>query len=537
MAIAVESGYSFMVNGKCDGNALGDAGTQMCLGILPASLHPDPKTCFVVGLGTGETAGWLGKIPSIQRVDAAEIEPALDEMARRCTPINGDVFHNPKVHVIYNDAREVLLTNPQTYDIIASEPSNPYRAGIANLFTREFYHAAKGRLNDGGLFIQWLQAYETDQTTVFTVFATLKSVFEHVEIWQSKHDDMLLLCSNQPFSYTAERLRRRIAEEPYRTALAVAWRATQMEGFLAHYVAGERMVEEAARDYARCLNTDDRNRIEYGFARTLGRPSGFSLAEFHERAVALKSHRPACPFEGVDWEGVEDERIAISVLSQHVPDIPDAGASRAARIRAWRRYLAEDYAGMIREWESQPRQPRYPTETALVVLAYAMKGDSKARSLAEQLRSYNPRESEMIEGIFLLARRRKPEAAQTLAKALVGLRQDPWAVFDVTHMAIQVAAGIGLSDPACARELLPALREPFATLYADEQRREAACLVASQVSPQDTVPLVERYEPNVPWEPRFLRLRADVYGKTQHRLAEKAQSDLALFRQNESAER
>ena len=246
VAIAVESGYSFMVNGKCDGNALGDAGTQMCLGILPASLHPDPKTCFVVGLGTGETAGWLGKIPSIQRVDAAEIEPALDEMARRCTPINGDVFHNPKVHVIYNDAREVLLTNPQTYDIIASEPSNPYRAGIANLFTREFYHAAKGRLNDGGLFIQWLQAYETDQTTVFTVFATLKSVFEHVEIWQSKHDDMLLLCSNQPFSYTAERLRRRIAEEPYRTALAVAWRATQMEGFLAHYVAGERMVEEAS---------------------------------------------------------------------------------------------------------------------------------------------------------------------------------------------------------------------------------------------------------------------------------------------------
>ncbi|MGD0897353.1 MAG: fused MFS/spermidine synthase [Thermoguttaceae bacterium] len=371
VAIAVESGLSFMVNGKCDGNAIGDAPTQMCLGILPAALHPDPKTCFVVGLGTGETAGWLGKIPSVQRVDAVEIEPALNEMVRRCAAVNGDVLNNPKVHVIYNDAREVLLTNRQTYDIIASEPSNPYRAGIANLFTREFYQAAGRRLNEGGLFIQWLQAYETDETTVFTVFATLKSAFEHVEIWQSKNDDMLLLCSKEPFSYTAEGLRRRIAEEPYRTALAVAWRAAEMEGLLARYVAGERLVDEASRNYARSLNTDDHNRIEYGFARTLGRPGGFSLARLHERAVSLQSHRPACPFEGVDWEGVEDERAAMSVLAQVVPDVREASAGRAARIRAWTRYLAGDYSGMVRQWESQPRQARYSTETALLALAYA----------------------------------------------------------------------------------------------------------------------------------------------------------------------
>ena len=498
---------------------------------LPCTRHP--KTCFVVGLGTGETAGWLGKIPSVERVDAVEIEPALDELVRRCASVNGDVFHNRKIHVIYNDAREVLLTNRQTYDIIASEPSNPYRAGIANLFTREFYEAVSGRLNEGGLFVQWLQAYETDETTVFTVFATLKSVFKHVEIWQSKHDDMLLLCSNQPFSYTAEGLRRRIAEEPYRTALAAAWRATQMEGFLARYVAGQRLVEEASRNYARCLNTDDLNRVEYGFARTLGRPSGFSVAKLHQRAIALQSDRPACRLEGVDWEGVEDERTAMSVLAQRVPDIRDASASQAARIRAWTRYLAGDYTGMIWQWESQPRPARYPTETALLALAYAMRGHYRAESLAEQLQSYDPRESEMIEGIFLFQRGRGWEASRTLAKAFVGLRQDPWAVFDVTHKAIEVAAGLALRDAACARQLLPALQEPFAALYADEQRRVAAYLVASQVTPQDTVPLVESYEPNVPWELRFLELRADVYRKTRHRLAGRAQSDLALFLRNE----
>ena len=142
----------------------------------------------------------------------------------------------------------------------------------------------------------------------------------------------------------------------------------------------------------------------------------------------------------------------------------------------------------------------------------------------------------MIEGIFLFQRGRRREASQTLAKAFVGLRQDPWAVFDVTHKAIEVAAGLASRDAACARQLLPALQEPFAALYADEQRRVAAYLVASQVTPQDTVPLVESYEPNVPWELRFLELRADVYRKTRHRLAGKAQSDLALFLRNERAE-
>jgi hypothetical protein len=225
------------------------------------------------------------------------------------------------------------------------------------------------------------------------------------------------------------------------------------------------------------------------------------------------------------------------VRAQLVPDVQDVSPSQAARIRAWTRYLAGDYAGMIRQWESQPRRARYPTETALLALAYAMKGDHEAIALAEQLRVFNPRESQMIEGIFLLARRHKPAASLTLAKAFAGLRQDPWALFDVTHKAIEVAAGVALSDPACAGELLQALQEPFAALYADDQRREAAYLVASRVAPQDRVPLVESYEPNVPWDLTFLKVRADAYGKTGHRLAARAQSDLALFLRNEAVQR
>ena len=130
----------------CDGNAIDDVGTQIMLGLIGGALHPQPRTALVVGLGTGETAGWLAEVPSIERVDVVELEPAVREMARRCRAVNRDVLANPKVRLIFNDAREVLLTTAGRYDLIVCEPSNPYRSGIANLFTREFYLAGRDRL-------------------------------------------------------------------------------------------------------------------------------------------------------------------------------------------------------------------------------------------------------------------------------------------------------------------------------------------------------------------------------------------------------
>jgi len=243
VAVAAAHGLAFIVNGKPDGNAIDDASTQIMLGLVGGLLHAEPKTALVVGLGTGETAGWLAEIDSIQGVDVVELEPALDEMARRCAPVNHDVLHHPKVHRIYNDAREVLLTTSQRYDLIVSEPSNPYRNGIASLFTREFYLAGRDRLRPGGLFLQWLQAYEVDQRTVCTVCATLQSVYPEVEVWQTSHNDMLLVASQRPIPWAPALLRQRIHQEPFRSALARAWRAVDVEGVLAHYVGGRAMVE------------------------------------------------------------------------------------------------------------------------------------------------------------------------------------------------------------------------------------------------------------------------------------------------------
>src|SRR6185503_14172022 len=173
-SVAVESvaALSFVVNGKVDGNARGDAPTQVMGGLLGPLLRPGARRSLVVGLGTGSTAGWLAAAPGMQRTDVVELEPAIREVARRCDPVSRQAMQNPAVRVITGDAREVLMAGRERYDLVFSEPSNPYRAGVASLFTREFYRAVESRLEPDGLFLQWLQAYDVDEGTVSTVVAT-----------------------------------------------------------------------------------------------------------------------------------------------------------------------------------------------------------------------------------------------------------------------------------------------------------------------------------------------------------------------------
>src|SRR6185436_13717768 len=115
-------------------------------------------------------------------------------------------------------------------------PSNPYRAGVASLFTREYYAAAGDRLTAQGLFLQWVQLYEIDAPTLHTIVATMASVFPHVEAWQTGGDDLVLVGAKAPLAHDEAALARRIDTEPFKTALRVAWRSEGLVGFLAHFV-------------------------------------------------------------------------------------------------------------------------------------------------------------------------------------------------------------------------------------------------------------------------------------------------------------
>jgi spermidine synthase len=306
VALVAITDLSFIVNGKSDGAAREDAGTQVMSGMIAALLHSNPSEALVVGLGTGSSAGWLGAIPAMRRVDVVELEPVVLEVARACGAVNAGVLTNPKVHIAIGDAREVLLTSRHQYDLIVSEPSNPYRAGIASLFTREFYLAARERLRPGGIFAQWVQSYAVHPDTMRTVYATLTSVFPHVQTWWTTAGDLMLIASARPLAVDMDVLRTRIAAEPYQSALRNAFRRTTAEGFIAHLTASEDFARAAAAQ-APALNTDDHTVIEFGFARSIDARASLH-AQIASEAQQRGTSRPLHVRGTVDWEEVEAQR-------------------------------------------------------------------------------------------------------------------------------------------------------------------------------------------------------------------------------------
>ena len=177
-----------------------------------------------------------------------ELEPVVLDVARACKDVNAGAMSNPKTHITIGDAREVLLTTDRRYDVISSEPSNPYRAGIASLFTREFYLAVRSRLNQRGVFAQWIQTYAVHPETIRTVYATLTGVFPHVHTWWTTGGDLVLVASMEPVVIDADMLRARLRTEPLKSAAMNAWRVDSAEGFLARLFANEDFARACARE-------------------------------------------------------------------------------------------------------------------------------------------------------------------------------------------------------------------------------------------------------------------------------------------------
>ncbi len=114
-----------------------------------------------------------------------EIEPAILEAAEIFNDLNGNILQNPRVRITLTDARNYILASPKHYDVIISEPSNPWISEIANLYTREFYEAAKSKLNKDGIFAQWIHNYSILLDDLRMVFRAFGETFSHVSVWGS----------------------------------------------------------------------------------------------------------------------------------------------------------------------------------------------------------------------------------------------------------------------------------------------------------------------------------------------------------------
>ena len=187
---------SIITNGKSDGSTTGDYPTMALAGLVAALFAEAPERAFVIGYGTGVTAGVLAGIDSIREVEVAEISSGVIAAAPLFDFANGHVSTSPKLKVTRSDAYRALRRSEGQFDVIVSEPSNPWVSGIEMLFSKEFLTAARSRLRPGGVYCQWYHQYESDDRVVELVLRTVGSVFEHTAIWYGVGSDLLILGFN-----------------------------------------------------------------------------------------------------------------------------------------------------------------------------------------------------------------------------------------------------------------------------------------------------------------------------------------------------
>jgi len=200
VTVVKEKGQTFLrVDGKVDASTLApDMLTQALMGHLPFFFARDPKDVFVLGYGSGVTTGSVLTHP-VRSVDTVEIEAEVIAASPLFEAVNRRPLQDPRHHLFVEDARTVLSYGGKDYDIIISEPSNPWMAGVNNLFTREFYALARQHLRGGGVFCQWVQAYEMSNRSVHTILDTLAASFPHAQLFASQlGTDMILLASEEP---------------------------------------------------------------------------------------------------------------------------------------------------------------------------------------------------------------------------------------------------------------------------------------------------------------------------------------------------
>jgi spermidine synthase len=163
-------------SGKTDASSRQDMETQTLLAHFPMLCHPNPQSVMVIGLASGITAGEVLLYP-VAGLDVLEINPQVVEANRFFNPWNNHVLADHRTRLILQDARAHLQLTRQAYDVIISEPSNPWMEGLAALFTRDFFLLARERLRDGGIFAQWVHAYQMDWDAFALIGRSFAEVF------------------------------------------------------------------------------------------------------------------------------------------------------------------------------------------------------------------------------------------------------------------------------------------------------------------------------------------------------------------------
>jgi spermidine synthase len=278
------------VNGKIEASTTTDLETQLMCAHLPLILHRDPSDVMIIGLASGITVGAAATHP-VEGIRVVEIEKAMVPAARLFAEHNDHVLEDPRVELSINDARNELEFSPRSYDVIISEPSNPWMTVAANLFTEDFFRMASTRLRPGGIFSQWIQNYYLPAEDLRSIVAAFHASFPNVMIFETLGGiDLLMIGSEQPLKLNLDEMATRMSELKVRMDLGRASIRRPVD-ILSLFRLGpgdvERLVDGAPR------NTDDNARVEFSAPKTLG------LSTIDDNLALLDRYRTD-PLEQVD---------------------------------------------------------------------------------------------------------------------------------------------------------------------------------------------------------------------------------------------
>ncbi len=209
------------INGKVDASTAQDMATQKLMAHLPLLLHPRPLRVLIVGVGSGATIGSVLAYREVAEVDVVEISRDVILASRLFDKVNGSYWQDPRVKVYWEDAKTFLQITRKQYDVIISEPTNPWIAGVAGVFSKEYFESCRNRLADGGFFVQWIQAYELEDTTFYLMLETFTSVYPYYTLWNPTRSDTMLIGAACAYRPDFTQMEARLAAAPVKADLAL----------------------------------------------------------------------------------------------------------------------------------------------------------------------------------------------------------------------------------------------------------------------------------------------------------------------------